>query len=144
MMTMKRYFSLLAAVMLLACATALLNACGSDEPDSYSVQYFMGVENEFLVNGATRENNPYYDPSSLMKEAIQRVYPTPTEAGADDAVIAACDKCYADYVTMYTGYPDHLTCTITLNKATVDQKGIVHGSSTLRTYNFNINDDDSE
>jgi len=132
---MKRHLlTLLALVAMLA-----LTACGDDEPDVNKVDYIVSVEAELQVNGTTSDHSNYLDPVTLMKDAVRSVYPKADTEGADDAVLAACNKCYQEYVEMYTGYPDNITCTINLVRATLDNDGKVRQLQTMMTYVYDIN-----
>lgn len=125
--------------MLLLMGTIMtLSSCGDDEPKSTVVDYYVDVEEEFLVDGAVDHTDRYYNPKTLMMEAIRTAYPTPDATGKDEAVIQACDELYERYYSMYDGKAEHLTCLLHLTK--VYKKGdIVKQSEALKTYTFDIN-----
>ena len=118
-----------------------LASCGDDDK-STTIAYYLNVEEEFLVNGSDRQIN-YPNPNTLMMEAIRNVYPTPNEQGNDEAVIAACDEAYREYVETYTGYHDHITCMAHLVRGT-QVGGIIRQNQRLKTYKYDINPTDSE
>ena len=119
--------------------TATLTSCGNDddEPKGPSIQYYLEVEEEFLVNGVVDHTDRYYSPITLMKEAIHTAYPKPNTTGADETVILACDNLYLRYIEMYTGKAEHLTCLVHLVRASMSGE-IVKQSERLKTYNFDI------
>ena len=47
-----------------------LSSCGSDEPEGESIDYYMEVEEEFLVNGATNYTDRYkeHNPRTMMMD----------------------------------------------------------------------------
>ena len=118
---------------------ALLSSCGDDdEPKSTVVDYYVQVEEEFLVNGLEDHTDRYYSPVDMMKEVIRTAYPEPNATGDDEAVITACDELYQRYLGMYTGKAEHLTCLMHVIRAT--KRGtIVKQSEILKTYTFDIN-----
>ena len=128
---------LLCAVML-AGALMLATSCGDDEPKEMTINYYMDVEERFLINSTSDLINRYYNPVDLMEEAIRSVYPKPDTQGNDEAVIAACDKSYQNYYDMYTGREDHLTCTMHLIRAKMEGKIVKH-SEMLKTYVVDVN-----
>jgi hypothetical protein len=137
---MKRYFNpwrmMLLSLAFIA-ATMTLVSCGDDEPETV-IDYYVDIEEQFLVNSSSSTTDRYISPASRMKEAIHKAYPTPNETGNDAAVIEACDKEYQDYVMMYTGRPEHFTCLLHVMRA--KKVGtIVRQSEKLRTYTFDIN-----
>lgn len=117
-----------------------LSSCGSDEPDAKTIDYYLEIEEEFLVNGAVNHTDRYknHNPITMMKEAIHNVYPTPDNVGNDQAVVQACDEVYARFYEMYSGNDDHLTCLVHLVK--VNKEGeIVRQSEYLKTYTIDVN-----
>ena len=126
-------FSLLLVSVIISVAS-----CGSDEPQSNVIDYYLNVEEEFLIDGSTDHTDRYYSPITRMREVIRKTYPNPDSKGLDDAVIAACDKEYETYYEMYDGGSEHFTCLFHLVKAR-KVNGIVKESETLRTYNYDIN-----
>ena len=130
--------------LLLLALTATLTACGSDdEPKGNTIDDYLEVEEEFLVDGMVDHTDRYYSPIVLMKEAIRTAYPKPDATGKDDAVILACDNLYQRYLQMYTGKAEHLTCLVHLVRTTMNGD-IVKQSERLKTYNFDINPPESE
>jgi hypothetical protein len=127
--------------MLLSCLLlGGLSSCGSDEPQVESIDYYLEVEEEFLVNGAVNRTDRYkeHNPKTMMMEAIRNVYPKPDNVGKDDAVIQACDQVYTRFYEMYTGNDDHLTALFHLVKA--HKVGdIVKRTEYLKTYNIDVN-----
>lgn len=117
---------------------ALFTSCGNDDEPVSTIQYYLEVEEEFLVDGAVDHTDRYHSPVTLMKEVIQKAYPTPDAKGNDDAVITACDQLYQRYLEMYTGKAEHLTCLIHLVRANLSGD-IVKQSERIKTYNFDIN-----
>ena len=114
-----------------------LSSCG-DEPDAKTIDYYMEVEEAFLVDGATSHTDRYYNPKTLMNESIRRVYPTPDDVGNDEAVIQACDETCARFYGMYESKGEHLTCLLHLIK--VHKVGdIVRQSEELKAYNIDVN-----
>ena len=130
-------------VLAIAGAMTVFTACGDDEPDQTTIDYYMDVEEEFLVNGSTDHTDRYYNPKALMMEAVRTAYPTPDAAGNDEAVIAACDQMYQRYLQMYTGKAEHLTCLMHLVRA-VKTGDIVRKSEPIKTYSFDINPYETE
>ena len=115
-----------------------LSSCGSDEPDAKTIDYYLEIEEEFLVDGSTDHTDRYYSPITLMRESIRRVYPTPDQVGNDEAVVQACDETYDRFYEMYTNKGEHLTCLVHLIK--VNKEGeIVRQSEYLKTYNIDVN-----
>ena len=128
--------------LLLVAVTVSVTSCGDDEPQSNVVDYYLNVEEEFLINGSTAHTDRYYSPVTRMREAIKKAYPNPDNQGLDDAVIAACDKEYETYNEMYTSEGgEHFTCLFHLVRA-IMVNGIVKQSETLKTYTYNINPPD--
>lgn len=117
-----------------------LSSCGSDEPEGESIDYYMEVEEEFLVNGATNYTDRYkeHNPRTMMMEAIRNVYPKPDNVGKDEAVVQACDQVYTRFYEMYSGNGDHLTCLFHLVKA-YKVGDIVRHSERLKSYTFDVN-----
>ena len=136
--------SLLLALLFILPLSAL-TSCGddNDEPTT-TIDYYIEVEEEFLVDGTIDHTDRYYSPITLMKEAIREVYPTPTVNGDDATVIRACDELYLRYLEMYTNRTEeHLTCLIHLVRAN-KQGSIVKQTERLRTYSFDINPFDQD
>lgn len=132
-------WQVLMLVLLSASVAMTLASCGDDEPKTAVIDYYFDIEEVFMINGATIERSPYYNPIDRMNEAIRKVYPAPNVSGDDDAVIAACDEEYQAYNTMYESViGDHLTCLIHLMRVT-KQDGIVKQSERLKTYQYDIN-----
>ena len=116
----------------------ILTSCGSDEPQNVVIDYYLYIEEEFLVDGSTSHTDRYYDPIARMKTAIKAAYPVPDKQGNDEAVIEACDKEYETYFTFYNGGEEHLTCKFELVRATMSND-IVRSNETLKTYTYDIN-----
>ena len=138
---MKSHHSILWHVLfaiLLALPLTVLTACGDDDEPTTSIDYYLEVEEEFLVDGAVDHTDRYYSPVVLMKEAIRNVYPKPNAQGADDVVINACDELYQRYIGMYDGKAEHHTCLFHLVRAT-KSGDIVKQGERLRTYAIDIN-----
>lgn len=117
-----------------------LTSCGNDEPDATTIDYYMEIEEDFLVNASSNYADRYknHNPKEMMKEAIRMAYPTPDMVGNDEAVIQACDEVYARFYEMYSGNGDHLTCLMHLVK--VNKEGaLVRQSEYLKTYNIDVN-----
>lgn len=117
-----------------------LSSCGNDEPEVESIDYYLEVEEEFLVNGTTNYTDRYkeHHPRVMMMEAIRSVYPKPDKVGKDDAVVQACDQVCTRFYEMYTGNGDHLTALYHLVRA-YKEGDIVRSSQTLKTYNIDVN-----
>lgn len=144
---MKHHFNthrLLLLSLTIIMATAMLSSCGKDdEPTSSTIDYYIEVEEQFLVNGAVDHTDRYYSPVALMKEAIRSVYPEPNATGNDDAVIRACDELQQRYISMYKNKGEHLTCLMHLVRANKNGD-IVKQSERLKTYNIDINPPEEE
>lgn len=138
---MKKHLKLLASLVLLLAGIgtfATLTSCGDDEPKGMTIDYYLDVEEEFLVDGSKDHTDRYYNPEARMKQAIRKAYPTPDTKGNDAAVIEACDKEYETYNSYYVGGSEHLTCLFHLVR--VQKSGdIVKQSELLKTYNYDIN-----
>lgn len=119
-------------------AAVAFTSCGDDEPTNEVIDYYVNVEEEFLVDGSTLHTDRYYNPVKRMQEAIRKAYPTPNAVGDDDAVIAACDKEHGEYVSLYDGGSEHMTCLMHVVKV-FKRGGIVKQSETLMTYVYDIN-----
>lgn len=113
-------------------------SCGDDEPTANVIDYYVEVEEEFLINGSTDLIDRYYNPRDMMREVIHEAYPKPNLEGNDEVVIAACDELHQRYHTMYNGREDHLTCKLHLVRARMEGK-IVRQSERIRTYIFDVN-----
>ena len=137
-LTAWRLFTLALVVM---CSITALVSCGDDdEPQGMVIDYYLEVEEDFLVNGSTNATYRFYSPITLTREAIRAAYPTTDAQGNDDAVIEACDEVLARYIDMYQGHGecDHLTCSFNLMRASMSG-GIVRSSELLKSYNYNVN-----
>lgn len=139
---MKKRFSTLWRMLVLSLVLAspliMLTSCGDDEPESTVIDYYLSVEENFLVNGSKEQAERFENPKTRMMTAIRRVYPTPDVNGNDAAVIAACDQEYAEFVDMYSGMSDNLTCVFHLVRATM-KDGIIRQNEQLKTYTYDIN-----
>ena len=125
--------------LLLVGAMASFTSCGNDEPSATTIDYYLEVEEEFLVNGSSTLAERYFSPIKRMRETIRKVYPVPNDKGDDNAVIAACDAEYEEFCNMYTGEGnDHLSCQFTLNRA-IKKGYVVKQREKLRTYHYDIN-----
>lgn len=132
-------WQLMLLAMLFIGTAVTFSACGDDdEPKTEVIDYYMSVENEFLVNGMTDHTDRYFDPVKRMTEAIRQAYPTPNAKGDDEAVIKACDNEHTTFVHMYIGGSEHLTCLMHLMRV-VKRGDIVRQSETLKTYYYDIN-----
>ena len=100
--------------------------------------YYLSVEENFLVNGSKEQADRFENPKTRLMAAIRRVYPKPEANGNDAAVIAACDQEYAEYVDMYSGMSENFTCVFHLVRATM-KGGIIKQNETLKTYIYDIN-----
>ena len=133
----KHWRGLLFSLMFLG-FIATFTSCGNDEPKSEVIDYYLNIEEEFLVDGSTSHTDRYYNPITRMKAVIKAAYPKPDKTGNDDAVIEACNKEYEAYQGLYVGGKEHLTCMFHLVRAT--KKGdIVKTNETLKTYVYDIN-----
>jgi hypothetical protein len=124
--------------LLLVAYTAVFTSCGKDEPSSTVIDYYLDIEEEFLINGSTNLTDRYYSPITRMRDAIRKTYPTPDNKGNDEAVVAACDKEYEEYYQMYIGEGHHFTSLFHLVRV-IKTNGIVKQSETLRTFVYDIN-----
>jgi len=126
--------------LVIAASLCGLASCGNDEPDAGAIDYYIEVEEQFLVNGSLDGVSRYDNPITLMNAAIQRAYPTKTQQGADQEVIAACDKAYEDFVALYEGdlRDENLTALVNL-KRVVRRGGTIRENETLKAYLFNVN-----
>lgn len=139
---MKHHFyscrALLIALLFVG-AMVTFTSCGDDDDSKSTViDYYLDVEEEFLVNGSTDLTDRYYNPVTRMRQVIRKVYPTPDGKGNDEAVIAACDKEYEEYISMYDGGQEHFTCLFRLVRAT-KTGGVVKQNEVLKTYVYDIN-----
>ena len=125
---------------ILAVGAMILTSCGDDEPTAKVIDYYIEVEEEFLINSSTDLPDRYYSPIDMMRDAIRATYPEPNAQGNDEAVIAACDEVYQEYYRIYGSghYEDHLTCKLHLVRAKMEGK-IVRQSEQIRTYVFDVN-----
>ena len=139
MMKQIKAWQLLMLLLLSVTVATTLTACGDDEPKTPVVDYYLNVEEAFMVNGAVVERSPYYNPYDRMRDAMRKAYPAPNANGDDQAVIYACDEEYRVYNDMYTkDGGDHITCLIHLIRAT-KQGDIIKQSERLKTYQYDIN-----
>lgn len=136
---------LLLPVVMLLCGMAMTSCGGDDEPKGTVIDYYLNIEEQFMVNGSSDYVGRYNNPTTRMKEAIRSVYPEPTAEGDDDAVLAACEKEFDAYRALYTGIPsnDHLTCVFHLMRVIMNGDRIKQ-SQRLRTYVYDINPKDDE
>ena len=126
-------------VLLLAAPLFILTACGDDDDEpTTTIDYYLEVEEEFLVDGAVDHTDRYYSPITLTREALRKAYPEPNAQGDDEAVINACNEVYSRYITMYDGKAEHLTCLYHLVRAT-KSGDIVKQGERLKTYLIDIN-----
>jgi hypothetical protein len=139
---MKRFFKpwhLIAITLVLVGTMFTMTSCGDDDgPKGTVVDYYVSVEEQFLVNGSTDKIDRYENPVTRMRNAIRKAYPEPNINGNDEAVLAACDKEYETYVEMYRGYGDHFTCLFHIVRA-VKKGDVVKENVTLQTYVYDIN-----
>ena len=56
----------------------------------------------------------------------------------DEAVLEACDKEYATFVSLYAGQKEHMTCIMHLMKV-LKRDGVVKQSEKMMTYIYDIN-----
>lgn len=133
----KNWHLLIAAVLLVGTAMAV-TSCGDDEPSDMTIDYYLDVEEVFLINGSTGHTDRYDSPITRMYDTIRKAYPTPDKNGNDDVVVLACDKEYETYVGMYTGLEAHFTCVFHLVRAT-KRGSIVVKNEELKTYVYDIN-----
>ncbi len=134
---LKHWRGLLFSLLLVATLGGL-TSCGDDEPKSNVIDYYLDIEEEFLINGSSDLTDRYYSPIKRMREVIRKVYPTLDNKGNDNAVIQACDKEFEEYNQMYDGDSKHFTCLFHLVRA-VKRGDVVMENETLRTYNYDIN-----
>ena len=134
---LKHWRGLLFSLLILG-AAATFNSCGDDEPSGTVIDYYLDVEEEFLIDGTTSHTDRYESPIFRMRDAIRKAYPTPDTNGNDDAVIAACDKEYETYVETYTGYGEHFTCLFHLVRATKRGDRVILNEE-LKTYTYDVN-----
>lgn len=133
---------LLLSLVFIATA-AMLSSCGNDDEPTSTIDYYLEVEEEFLVDGAVDHTDRYYNPITLMREAIRTAYPDPDAKGNDEAVIKACDELQIRYYSMYESKAEHLTCLVHLVRASMSGT-IVKQSERLKTYSFDINPPEEE
>jgi len=115
-----------------------LTSCGNDDEPTSAIDYYLKVEEVFRVDGSTDHADRYYNPITLMKEAIRNAYPTPIAEGNDDAVINACDEVYSRFYSMYANKGEHLTCLVHLIKAHMSGD-IVKDNELIKTYTIDVN-----
>lgn len=129
----------LAFALLLLLPLVAFTSCGDDKDEPTStIDYYLEVEEEFLVDGAVDHTDRYYSPITLTREALRKAYPEPNAQGDDEAVINACNEVYSRYITMYDGKAEHLTCLYHLVRAT-KSGDIVKQGERLKTYLIDIN-----
>ena len=80
---LKQWRGLLFSLLLVG-AMSSLTSCGNDEPSATTIDYYLEVEEEFLVNGSSDLAEHYYNPIKRMREAIRKVYPVPNAEGNDN------------------------------------------------------------
>lgn len=129
--------------LLLLGTMAFVSSCGNDEPSSTVVDYYLDIEEEFLINGSTQLTDRYYSPITRMRTAIRKAYPTPDAQGNDAAVVEACNKEHEEYKEMYLGEGHHFTCLFHLVRV-VKAGSVVKESEPLVTYVYDINPIDVE
>ena len=131
---------LLPLVLFVVCMAFTMTSCGDDEPSEIVIDYYLKVEEAFLVDGSSSGVERFYNPKDRMMAAIRSVYPTPNSQGADADVFAACEKEYHDYIVMYAGMgnKEHLTCIFDLVRIVKSGSRILE-SFTLRKYVYDIN-----
>lgn len=134
-----KFWRVLPLVALLVVAAFAMTSCGSDdEPSGTVVNYYVHVDEDFLVNGTTNGIDRFPNPVTRMREAIRKVYPTPNAKGADEAVFAACEEEYTTCRELLSIYPDHFTCLIRL-KRIVSKGTRIQQNDELRVYVYDIN-----
>lgn len=128
------------ACLLLIGSAMTLTSCGDDDgPTGTVIDYYLDVEEQFLIDGSTYRTDRYESPMTRMRDAIRAAYPEPNNVGNDDAVLAACDKEYASFVEMYSGTTvGHFTCLFHLVRATKSGT-VVKQNEVLKTYVYDIN-----
>ena len=71
---MKNRFStvlrMLALSLLLACPLVMLTSCGDDEPKSMVIDYYLNVEEGFLVNGSIDQTSPLLVEFKIVVEIL--------------------------------------------------------------------------
>jgi len=137
---MKNVYRICQLLVLTCVMLGGLVSCGSDEPDVDNINYYIEVEEEFLVNGTTQYTDRYkeHNPIAMMKEAVRTAYPTPDDVGKDEAVAQACDQVRDWFYDAYSGNGDHLTCLVHLVK--IHKQGdYIKSSERLRSYNIDVN-----
>lgn len=136
---LSKLWQALPLVVLLVVAAVPLTSCGGDdEPKGTVIDYYINVEEELLVNGVSNSTGRFLNPVTRMREAIRSVYPTADAQGNDMAVLVACEKEQMDYIEMYTGLPEHLTCMFHLMRVVKEGTRIIQ-SDKLKTYVYDIN-----
>ena len=133
----------LSLALLLLLPLVAFTSCGDDDEPTSSIDYYLEVEEEFLVDGAVDHTDRYYSPITLTREAIRKAYPEPNAQGDDEAVLNACNEVYLRYIAMYDGKAEHLTCLYHLVRAT-KSGDIVKQGERLKTYLIDINPYDVE
>ena len=140
---MKRFFKswhLFAITALLAATMFTMTSCGDDDgPKGTVIDYYVSVEEQFLINGSTDKTDRYENPVTRMRNAIRKVYPNPDNKGDDERVLAACEAEYETYVGMYRMEgADHFTCLFHIVRA-LKKGGEVKENEILRTFVYDIN-----
>lgn len=132
-------WQLIAFTVLLAATMLTTTSCGDDDdPKSTVVDYYVSVEEQFLINGSTDKTDRYENPVTRMRNAIRKAYPEPNINGNDEVVLAACEKEYETYMEMYRGYGDHFTCLFHIVRA-IKKGDQVKENVTIQTYVYDIN-----
>ena len=63
-------------VVLFVLAALSLTSCGDDdEPKGTVIDYYINIEEEFLVNESNNNPGRFHNPVQRMREAIRKVYP---------------------------------------------------------------------
>ena len=140
----KSAWRLLLLAIIVVSGLGVFTSCGDDDDKTNAIDYYFEVEEQFLVNGSKDRTTMYQNPIPLMQDAIKKAYPTPNPQGNDQAVLAACDQAYKDYVSLYEDLnDDNLTALIHLKRA-VRINGLIKESVNLKTYHFIINPHEEE
>ena len=129
--------SLLLALLFILPLSAL-TSCGDDDEPTTTIDYYIEVEEEFLVDGTIDHTDRYYSPVTLMREALRKAYPEPNAQGADQAAITASAEGNHRYNSMYDAKAEHLTCLFHLVRATKSGDIVTQGER-LKTYSVDIN-----
>ncbi len=131
---------LLPLVLLVIGIAFTMTSCGDDEPSGTVIDYYLKVEEGFLVDGSAEKAKSFVSPVDRMREVIRSVYPTPNAQGADEAVLAACEQEYAQYCSTYAGLSGNAQITCIFDLMRVVKKGSqIQQSETLRKFVYAIN-----